>query len=115
MTKIDMNDLYNNLKEEAEKRREEQRKEFSEHLKEQRNKEQAKIDEQQKIMDNLSKKYLEKEKNEKEKAAKEEQDRLLNDLAKKQERQFGLKTEDTKKKDNAFKAMAKSLSQQLDL
>lgn len=110
MAKLELNALYQQLKEGAEKERAERMEQARKEWELNNQKLQKEIQEQQEFLDKASEKYLADEQRKREAVAEAERQKLLAKVEEEAERTLGLKTEKTKKIDNAWRNLLGGLN-----
>ncbi|HFI0791654.1 TPA: hypothetical protein ACGO62_001693 [Streptococcus suis] len=110
MAKLEMNALYQQLKEGAEKERVERMEHARKEWELYNQKLQKEIQEQQEFLDRASEKYLANEQRKREAIAEAEKQKAIAKAEEEAERTLGIKTEKTKKIDNAWRNLLGGLN-----
>ncbi|HEL2737466.1 TPA: hypothetical protein U1W10_001352 [Streptococcus suis] len=110
MAKLEMNALYQQLKEGAAKERAERKEQARKEWELNNQKLQKEIQDQQEFLDRISEKYLADEQRKREAVAEAERQKLLAKVEEEAERTLGIKTEKTKKIDNAWRNLLGGLN-----
>ncbi|HEM4630263.1 TPA: hypothetical protein U1Z87_001168 [Streptococcus suis] len=110
MAKLELNALYQQLKEGAEKEHAERTEQARKEWELNNEKLQKEIQEQQEFLDRVSEKYLADEQCKREAVAEAERQKLLAKAEEEAERTLGIKTEKTKKIDNAWRNLLGGLN-----
>ncbi|HFI0231443.1 TPA: hypothetical protein ACGOXG_000093 [Streptococcus suis] len=109
MIRDDLNSFYQKVAEGAERERIENRKQLHEDLKVIREKTEKRIQAQQSIIDKVSELYVADEQRERQKLLEKQKQDIIAKAEEEAERTLGVKTEKTKKLDDAWRSLAREL------